>query len=196
MYNNKKIAVIIAAAGKGTRLGSSVPKQYLKIGTILSTHGLKGEVKVFPTTEDVHRFDYLDELFADMSGNRDFRPLRAERARYFKNLVILKFRERNRIEDVEELVKKDLYVSRENAIPLEENEYFVGDLIGLTVYSDEGRCLGELTDILETRANNVYVITPEGHPEKELLIPAIPDCILEVEPEAGTMKVHLLPGLE
>ena len=106
-------------------------EQYLKIGTILSTHGLKGEVKVFPTTEDVHRFDYLDELFADMSGNRDFRPLRAERARYFKNLVILKFRERNRIEDVEELVKKDLYVSRENAIPLEENEYFVGDLIGV-----------------------------------------------------------------
>ena len=171
-------------------------EQYLKIGTILSTHGLKGEVKVFPTTEDVHRFDYLDELFADMSGNRDYRPLRAERARYFKNLVILKFRDRNRIEDVEELVKKDLYVSRENAIPLEENEYFVGDLIGLTVYSDEGRCLGELTDILETRANKVYVVTPEGHPERELLIPAIPDCILDVNLEADIMKVHLLPGLE
>lgn len=171
-------------------------EQYLKIGTILSTHGLKGEVKVFPTTEDVHRFDYLDELFADMSGNRDYRPLRAERARYFKNLVILKFRDRNRIEDVEELVKKDLYVSRENAIPLEENEFFVGDLIGLTVYSDEGRCLGELTDILETRANKVYVVTPEGHPERELLIPAIPDCILDVDLEADIMKVHLLPGLE
>ncbi len=167
---------------------------YLKIGGIISTHGLKGEVKVFPTTEDVRRYDDLDTAYIEMGSGK--LPVRVERVRYFKNLVIVKFRDMDRIEDVQPYLKHDLYVSREDAIELKENEYFIGDLIGLEVVTDDGRVLGILDDVMETGANNVYIVTSRADPQKEILLPAIPDVILETDPEAGFMKVHMLPGLE
>ena len=168
-------------------------QEYLRVGTIISTHALKGEVKVYPTTEDVHRFDDLREVFADMGSV--MHPLTAEKARYFKNLVILKFKDIDRIEDVERFVKKDLYVSRENAIELEEGEYFVGDLIGLTVKDETGKVIGILSDVMETGANNVYIVTPSENPKAEILIPAIDDCILSIDMDEGVMTVHLLPEI-
>ena len=129
---------------------------YLKIGGIISTHGLKGEVKVYPTTQDVHRYDVLDTAYIEMPSGKI--PVHVERVRYFKNLVIVKFRGLDRIEDVEGYLKHDLYVSREDAIELGENEYFVGDVIGLKVITDDGRVLGILDDVMETGANDVYVI--------------------------------------
>ncbi len=168
--------------------------EYLKIGGILSTHGLKGEVKVYPTTEDVRRYDDLDRVFVEMPGGRT--ELHVERVRYFRNLVIVKFRSLDRIEDVECYLKHDLYVSREDAIELKENEYFIGDVIGLKTVTDDGRVLGTLEDVMETGANNVYVIASAEDPKKEILLPAIPDVILEINPQEGYMKVHMLPGLE
>ena len=167
---------------------------YLKIGGIISTHGLKGEVKVFPTTEDVRRYDDLDTVYIEMPHGR--LPVHVEHVRYFKNLVIVKFRGLNRIEDVQPYLKHDLYVSREDAIELKENEYFVGDVIGLKTITDDGRILGTLEDVLETGANDVYVISSAEDPEKEILLPVIRDVILEINPEEGYMKVHMLPGLE
>lgn len=167
---------------------------YLKIGGIISTHGLKGEVKVFPTTEDVHRYDDLDTVYIEMPHGR--LPVHVEHVRYFKNLVIVKFRGLNRIEDVQPYLKHDLYVSREDAIELKENEYFVGDVIGLKTITDDGRILGTLEDVLETGANDVYVISSAEDPKKEILLPVIRDVILEINPEEGYMKVHMLPGLE
>ncbi len=162
----------------------------LRIGVITATHGLKGEVKVFPTTDDPHRYDSLKDVLIEDHGV--FLEEKVSRVRYFKNLVIVKFEDRDRIEDVEKLVKHELYVTRENAVPLEEGEYFIADLIGLQVYEDTGRHLGKLSDVLETGANDVYIVDFEG---RELLLPNIPDCIKEVDLENGRMTVHLMEGL-
>ena len=97
------------------------------------------------------------------------------------------------IEDIRPFLKKELYVSRENAVPLDENEYYIGDLIGLTVRSEDGEQLGRLEDVLRTGANDVYVIKGE---RGELLIPAIKQCILKVDLENQVMTVSLLKGME
>lgn len=163
----------------------------LQVGAILDTHGLRGEVKVFPTTDDPSRYDDLEEVeLLTKEGN--YLHLEIERVRYFKNLVIVKFKNYDHINDIEQYKKCNLYVTRENAVELEEDEYFVADLIGLTAKTDEGEELGQIKDVLTTGANDVYVIdTKEG----ELLVPAIHDCVQEVDLEAGVMTLHLLPGL-
>lgn len=163
----------------------------LQVGAILDTHGLKGEVKVFPTTDDASRYDDLRDVILIDKEKKQI-PLTVEAVRYFKNLVIVKFKGIGHINDVEKYKKCNLYVTRENAVELEENEYFVADLIGLKVISDEGEILGEIADVLTTGANDVYIV--RGGKE-ELLIPAIKQCILKVSLEDGTMKVHLLDGL-
>ena len=169
-------------------------EEYLKIGTIISTHALRGEVKVYPTTEDVRRYDDLDRVYLEAGRKKEC--LRVERVRYFKNLVIVKFRGLDRIEDVERLRKKDLLVSREDAIELGENEFFICDVIGLTAVTDEGRELGVVSDVMETGANDVYIISKKEDPKAELLLPATKEVILEISPEKGRMTVHMLPGLE
>ena len=163
----------------------------LQIGVITTTHGVRGEVKVFPTTDDPKRFKKLKQVILD-TGKEQI-ELEVAGARFFKNLVILKFKGIDNINDVEQYRQKSLYVTRENAVPLEENEYFIADLIGLKVVSDEGEELGELSDVLQTGANDVYVVSKENTPD--LLIPAIRDCIKQVDIESGTMQVHLLAGL-
>ena len=163
----------------------------LQIGVITTTHGVRGEVKVFPTTDDPMRFKKLNQVILD-TGKEQI-ELEVAGARFFKNLVILKFKGIDNINDVEQYRQKSLYVTRENAVPLGENEYFIADLIGLKVVSDEGEELGELSDVLQTGANDVYVVSKENTPD--LLIPAIRDCIKQVDIESGTMQVHLLAGL-
>ncbi len=163
----------------------------LQIGVITTTHGVRGEVKVFPTTDDPMRFKKLKQVILD-TGKEQI-ELEVAGARFFKNLVILKFKGIDNINDVEQYRQKSLYVTRENAVPLGENEYFIADLIGLKVVSDEGEELGDLSDVLQTGANDVYVVSKENTPD--LLIPAIRDCIKQVDIESGTMQVHLLAGL-
>ena len=163
----------------------------LQIGVITTTHGVRGEVKVFPTTDDPMRFKKLKQVILD-TGKEQL-ELEVAGARFFKNLVILKFKGIDNITDVEQYRQKSLYVTRENAVPLGKNEYFIADLIGLKVVSDEGEELGDLSDVLQTGANDVYVVSKENTPD--LLIPAIRDCIRQVDIENGTMQVHLLAGL-
>lgn len=164
---------------------------YLRVGVIASTHGLKGEVKVFPTTDDPERFRKLKQVILDTK--REQKSLTITQVRYFKNQVILKFKEFQDINEIEKYRGCDLLVSREDAVPLKENENFIVDLIGMQVETEEGEALGMLTDVLQTGANDVYVVeTKEG---KELLLPAIPACILQVDVEAKLMRVHLLEGL-
>ena len=163
----------------------------LQVGAILDTHGLRGEVKVFPTTDDPGRYDYLEDVILEDKSGKQI-TLVVEKVRYFKNLVIVKFKDLDNINDVEQYKKCNLYVTRENAVELEEDEYFVAALIGLMAKTDEGEELGQIKDVLTTGANDVYVIdTKEG----ELLVPAIHDCVQEVDLEAGVMTLHLLPGL-
>lgn len=163
----------------------------LQVGVITTTHGVRGEVKVFPTTDDPARFKKLKKVILDIGKEK--LDLEVAGVKFFKNMVILKFKGLDNINDVEKYRQKSLYVTRENAVKLRKNEYFIADLIGLSVTSDEGEELGEIADVLQTGANDVYVIkTPEG---EEILLPAIKDCVKAVDVEAGTIEVHLLPGL-
>ena len=164
----------------------------LQVGAILDTHGLRGEVKVFPTTDDPSRYDDLEEVEL-LTKEGKYIHMEVEHVRYFKNLVIVKFKHYDNINDIEQYKKCNLYVTRENAVELDEDEYFVADLIGLTAKSDEGEELGTLTDVLTTGANDVYVIKDADG--EELLVPAIHDCVQEVNVEEGYVTLHLLPGL-
>ena len=163
----------------------------LQVGIVTSTHGIAGEVKVFPTTDDPNRFKKLKNVLLD-TGN-GMQELSIAGVKFFKQMVILKFRDHNKIEDVMQYKGKSLYVTRENAVKLKKDEYFIADLIGMNVYEEDDTCLGVLTDVLQTGANDVYVVKMENG--KDVLIPAIRQCILEVDVEAARMKVHLLEGL-
>lgn len=163
----------------------------LQVGVITTTHGIRGEVKVFPTTDDAARFRKLKSVILD-TGKEQL-ELEIVQVKFFKNLVILKFKGIDNINDVEQYKGKSLFVTRENAVKLEENEYFIADLIGLCVTTDEGEDLGILEDVLQTGANDIYVVKKDKQPE--ILIPAIKDCILDINLEQGLVKVHLLEGL-
>ena len=165
-------------------------EQMLRVGVITSTHGVRGEVKVFPTTDDAKRFKTLKKVILD---GREPLELSVEQVKFFKNMVILKFKGYDNINDVETWRQRDLLITRDQAVKLKEDEYFITDLIGLTVVNEEETVLGRVKDVLETGANDVYVV--ELTTGKELLLPAIKDCILKVDLEGGCMKVHVLDGL-
>ena len=166
-------------------------EELLQVGVITTTHGVRGEVKVFPTTDDPARFKKLKDVILD--NGKAKKDLEIENVKFFKNMVILKFKGLDNINDVERFRQAKLLVTRENAVELEEDEYFIADLIGINVTSDEGEELGTIKDVLQTGANDVYVIAKENTPD--LLVQAIHDCVLAVDIEAQTMTVHLLDGL-
>lgn len=166
-------------------------EQFLRVGVIASTHGIKGEVRVFPTTDDINRFKDLKEVFLDTG--KEMLTLSIEQVKFSKNMAILKFKGYNKIEETEVFKGKDLLITRENAVKLAPNENFITDLIGLSVVTDEGTPFGTVSDILKTGANDVYVIA--GLDGNEYLFPSIKECILNVELEAGMVTVHILDGL-
>ena len=163
----------------------------LKVGVISNTHGIRGEVKVFPTTDDPRRYLDLEDVILDTGTEK--KKMEIEKVRFFKNMVILKFKGIDDINEILPYQKKNLYVTREQAVPLAENEYFIADLIGLKAVSDEGEDLGKVADVIQSAANDIYVIEKDGTPD--LLIPAISECIKKVDLKAGSIKIHLLPGL-
>ena len=163
----------------------------LRVGVISSTHGVRGEVKVFPTTDDPARFEELETVLLDTGKEK--LELEIAGVKFFKNMVILKFKGYDSINDVERYRGKDLWITREQAVPLGEDENFVADLIGLAVVTDGGETLGTMKDVMFTGANDVYVVERENG--KELLLPAIKDCILDVDLENGVMTVPVLDGL-
>ena len=164
----------------------------LRVGVITSPHGVHGEVNVFPTTDDPARFKDLKKCYIDKRGV--LKEVEIDSVKFFKNMVILHFKDIDDRNFVETLRKCDLLIDREDAVPLAEGEFFICDLIGLKVIDEEGKELGVLEDVIQTAANDVYQVKkPDG---KELLIPSIKDCVLEKKPEEGFIRVHLLPGLE
>ena len=166
-------------------------EKLLKVGVISSTHGLKGEVKVFPTTDDVKRFRQLKEVLLDAADEKPV--LQIEQVKFFKQFVILKFKGIDDIEDVQKYKGKDLLVTRENAVELKKDEYFIADLIGVSVISDDNSLRGILKDVIQTGANDVYVIDLEDG--RQLLLPAIKECVLMVDLDENIMKIHVLDGL-
>lgn len=163
----------------------------LQVGIITSTHGVKGEVKVYPTTDDPRRFRRLKEVVLDTG--REKLNLEIEGVKFFKQFVILKFKGLDNINDIEKYRQKSLYVTRKNAVRLQRDEYFIADLIGLKVQDEDGAELGTVKDVIETGANDVYEV--EMADGRSLLLPAIKQCILNVDVENGMMQVHVLEGL-
>lgn len=163
----------------------------LQVGIITSTHGVRGEVKVYPTTDDPRRFRRLKEVVLDTGKEK--MNLEIEGVKFFKQFVILKFKGLDNINDIEKYRQKSLYVTRKNAVRLQRDEYFIADLIGLKVQDEDGKELGTVKDVIETGANDVYEV--EMADGKSLLLPAIKQCILNVDVENGTMQVHVMEGL-
>ncbi len=166
-------------------------EEILQVGVITSTHGVGGEVKVFPTTDDPKRFKRLKEVLLD-TGKKKL-PLEIEGVKFFKNMVILKFKGIDDINEVQKYRQKSLYVTREHAVRLSKDEYFIADLEGLKVLDESGAEIGVLEYVLETGANDVYEI--KLNDGRNLLLPAIKQCVLEVNVEAGYLRIHILDGL-
>lgn len=146
-------------------------------------------MKVFPVTEDPGRFKNLHSVFLEKKGTMT--PYSVTSARFQKNMVLLTLEGIDSVEEAQKVVKCALYVDREHAIPLEPGEYYVPDLIGLSVVNEDGNPVGELTDVLETGANDVYVVTGD----REILVPAVKEFILSIDMEARQMRVRLLEGM-
>ena len=128
----------------------------LQVGIITSTHGVRGEVKVYPTTDDPRRFRRLKEVVLDTGKEK--MNLEIEGVKFFKQFVILKFKGLDNINDIEKYRQKSLYVTRKNAVRLQRDEYFIADLIGLKVQDEDGKELGTVKDVIETGANDVYEV--------------------------------------
>ena len=165
-------------------------EQFLQVGVISSTHGIRGEVKVFPTTDDPARYKKLKKVLLDTGKER--LELEIQSVKFFKQFVIVKFKGIDNINDIERYKGKSLLVPRENAVPLKKDEYYIGDLIGMEVFTEEG-LFGVLKDVMETGANEVYIVDSDEH--GEVLIPAIRQCILDVDVEGKRMKIRLMDGL-
>ena len=165
-------------------------EQFLQVGVISSTHGIRGEVKVFPTTDDPMRFKKLKKVFLDTGRER--LELEVQSVRFFKQFAIVKFKGIDNINDIEKYKGKGIFVPREDAVPLDEDEYYIADLIGMEVFTEDGH-FGVVKDVIETGANEVYIIESDEH--GEVLIPAIRQCVLDVNVEEMKMKIRLMDGL-
>ena len=163
----------------------------LKVGVITTTHGVRGVVTVYPTTDEPERFLELDYVLLDTG--RELRKLEIKNVKFFKNLVILKFKGVDNINDIEKYKGRDLWIPREEGQELEEDEYYIADLLGMSVVLEDGQEFGTLKDVMETGANDVYIIDSAEH--GEVLLPAIRECILDVDLEKNVMTIHLMKGL-
>ena len=167
-------------------------EQRFQVGVITSTHGVRGEVKVFPTTDDPARFKKLKQVILD-TGKEDM-ELEITGVKFFKNMVILKFKGIDDMDTANKYRQKSLYVTRENAVKLAPNENFICDLVGCKVINDDNdETIGELTDVMITGANDVYVVNTTDN--KEVLIPVTKECVIDVDVDKKEVRVHLLPGL-
>ena len=163
----------------------------LRVGVFANTHGVRGEIKVFPTTDDVTRFKKLKKIYLDKGIEK--MELEIQSVRYFKNMVILKFKGIDNINDIEKYKGKDLLIHREQAVPLKEDEYFICDIINAQVVTETGEEVGVLKEVLQTGANDVYVVrTTEV---KEILLPVIDECVLDLNVEEKIVTVRLMPGI-
>lgn len=184
------------------KTGRKIMEDLLQVGVITTTHGVRGEVKVFPTTDDPARFKKLKKVFLDTGKEKI--ELEIGQVKFFKNLVILKFRGIDDINEIEKYKGKSLLITREQAVKCGKDEYFIADLMGAEVLTEDQKLLGVVKDVLQTGANDVYVVqVREDSPYRskvedkkgELLLPAIKECILQVDMDSRKMQVHLMPGL-
>lgn len=172
-------------------------RKFLRIGKIISLHGIKGEVKIFPTTDDVKRFDELKEFYilkdedAEDEAFNDAETYEPQGVKYIKNTCILKIKGFDKIEDSNKFVGSNIYVDRTNAVELKNNEYYIVDLIGLKCYKDD-TLIGNVKDIMKTKANSILVV---DYNKKDLLIPMVSDFIENVDIDNSIIKIKTIEGL-
>lgn len=166
-------------------------ENYFVVGNIVNTQGIKGEVRLMPAVDDVERFKLLDRIFVDRKGS--ITEYEIENVRFHKQFVLLKLKGIDDMTSAEKLKGTVAKITEDMALPCEEDEYYIRDLYDMEVVTDEGEKLGIISDIIFTGANDVYAIKSDDG--KEILIPAIKDCILNVDVENKIMTVKLLEGL-
>lgn len=166
-------------------------QQYFEIGQIVNHFGIKGMVKVNPFTDDISQFEEMETILVDKKGS--IKEIQIEEVKYSKNQVLLKLKGIDTVEDAEKYRNCYLKLPREKARKLPKNTYFIADLIGLEVYTEEGNLLGKVDDIYNTGASDIYVIKDELG--KQILLPAIKDVIKQIDLEQEKIVVHLLEGL-
>ncbi len=166
-------------------------KKRLEVGQIVNTFGIKGFVKVKPWVNDIERFDDLKKVYVKIK--KEEKELEIEEVKYHKDMVLIKFKGIETVEQAETLRNLYLEINREDAIPLEEGTYFIADLLESDVYTDEGELLGKLEDIYNSGSKDIYVVKNELG--KTILLPGIPEVIKEVNIEESKIIVHLLKGL-
>lgn len=164
---------------------------FLEVGQIVNSYGIKGFFKVVPFTDDITRFDDLDSIYIEK--NKKLEKKEIEEVKYHKHLVLLKIKGIDDINDTEQYKNCILKIDRANAVELPEDTYFITDLIGIDVYTEENEFLGNITDIFPTGSNDVYVVKDEMG--KQILLPAIGEVIKEVNVEEKKIIVRLIPGL-
>lgn len=166
-------------------------QEYFEIGQIVNTFGIKGIVKVNPFTDDISQFEKLKSILVDKKSK--LLEMQIEEVKYSKNQILLKLKGVDTIEEAEKYRNCYLKLPREKAKKLPPNTYFIADLIGLKVYTDEGNLLGTLEDIYNSGASDIYVVKDELG--KQILLPAIKDVIKQIDLEEEKIIVHLIKGL-
>ena len=166
-------------------------EKYLEIGQIVNTFGIKGQVKIVPFTDDITRYDELKEIYVEKKN--ELKLFQIEQVNYKKNMVILKLKGIETVEEAEKLRNCYLKIDRKDAKELPKDTYFIVDLLGLDVYTDEGKLLGKVDDIYNAGSSDIYVIKDELG--KQILLPAIKDVLKEVDLENQKIIVHLIKGL-
>lgn len=166
-------------------------QEYFEIGQIVNTHGVKGHVKVKPFTDDVEQFETLGKIL--VVKNKETIEMEIEEVKYHKDMVLLKLKGVDDMTAAERYKGCYIKIHRSNARELEEGEYFIADIIGSDVYTDEGEHLGKVDDIYNTGSNDIYVVKDELG--KQILLPAIKDVLLDIDVEKQKVTVHLLKGL-
>lgn len=165
---------------------------YITIGMVANTHGILGEVKIFPTTDDITRFELLKRVYIE-NNNKQW-TLTVNGVKYFKNMVILKFKEMTTMNEALLIKGGRVLIPIEEALPLEENENYIFELIGLEAREEDGNVLGKVKEVISTGAHDVYVI--DDGSKNGLMIPARPAFVLNVNVKEGFMTVKLIEGLK
>ena len=166
-------------------------EEYLEIGQIVNTNGLKGFLKVKPLTDDITRFEDLETIYLQKAT--EFIEFKIQEVKYVKNMVLLKL---EGIDDITEAEKyKNFYIkiNRKDAVELDEDSYFIIDIIGCEVFTEENQKLGKVVDVFPTGSNDVYTVKNEEG--KEILLPAIADVIKDVDVKNKKIVIHLMEGL-
>lgn len=166
-------------------------KDYLEIGQIVNTHGLKGYIKVVPFTDSISRFEELTKIY--IQYKKELIEFKIEKVKYLKKLVTLKLYGINHINEAEKYKNCYIFIKREDAKKLEEDTYFIADLIGLEVYDETNKLIGKLNDIYNTGSNDIYVVN--SNDGKQILFPALKSVIKQIDIKNGKIIVDVNGGI-